>query len=100
MKNTIAKIWSSVLTDEDYTFIKGYLMADGNLADLAAMLDVPLQQLEFNLDELRRKINHIDENITDQFCAYLLELESRKVISCEIYKSLVSEYMRVAGQRK
>lgn len=63
-----ARSWLNLLSDEDLTFIKRFILASGSLKDLAGMYGISYPTIRLRLDRLIAKIKVIDsQEITSDF---------------------------------
>lgn len=67
--------WTRILTEEDWQFLKRFLLASGSLKDLASEYDISYPTVRSRLDRLMEKIRAADRPGSDDgFKLYLRSL--------------------------
>ncbi len=81
--------WIYALQEEDFHFIKRFLLASGSLKALACEYGISYPTVRIRLDRLIAKIKAVeDQNQTDAFQRYLGILLAEGTISAETAKKL------------
>lgn len=62
MANTKHEQWLNLLTDEDMTFIKRFVLASGSLKEMAKIYGITYPTVRLRLDKLIAKIEVLDES--------------------------------------
>lgn len=95
MRATKAPPWLAHLEDEDYAFIKRFLLASGSLKDLAAAYDVSYPTIRLRLDRLLERIQSLEERPpADAFDAHIRQL----VAEGEVKPKLAKELLRIHNE--
>jgi len=94
--------WLAHLEDEDYQFIKRFLLASGSLKELAASYQVSYPTIRLRLDRLLERVRALDETPpADAFDAKVRLLVADGEISTALGKELIRIHRSVAkGGRK
>ena len=87
--------WLAQLEDEDYQFIKRFLLTSGSLKDLAASYDVSYPTIRLRLDRLLARIRSLDERPpADAFDARVRQL----VADGDMKPKVAKELLRIHNQ--
>lgn len=82
--------WLARLEDEDYEFIKRFLLASGSLKDLAQQYEVSYPTIRLRLDRLIERIKALDASpVADAFDAKVRLLVSGGEITPRLGKDLL-----------
>ena len=94
--------WLAHLDDEDYQFIKRFVLASGSLKELAAIYGVSYPTIRLRLDQLIERIRTLDETPPrDAFDARVRVLVAEGQLSTERGKELLRIHNTVVkGARK
>ena len=94
--------WLVHLQDEDYQFIKRFLLASGSLKELAATYEVSYPTIRLRLDRLLERIRMLDETPpSDDFDARIRVLVADGELSTSLAQDLLRIHNRVVkGGRK
>ena len=94
--------WLAHLEDEDYQFIKRFLLASGSLKELAASYQVSYPTIRLRLDRLLERVRALDEAPpADAFDAKVRVLVADGQISTTLGKELLRTHRSVLkGARK
>ncbi|MGH9220033.1 MAG: DUF2089 family protein [Vicinamibacterales bacterium] len=87
-----APAWLARLEDEDYQFIKRFLLASGSLKELAESYGVSYPTIRLRLDRMLERVKALDEDPpTDAFDAKVRSL----VADAKMETALARELLRV-----
>jgi hypothetical protein len=87
--------WIELLSDEDRTFLKRFLLNSGSLKDLAGAYGVSYPTVRQRLDRLIDKVKVIDQlEGTDAFERVLRGMLAEGAISLEAFKGLLAAYRK------
>lgn len=94
--------WLAHLEEEDYQFIKRFLLASGSLKELAESYGVSYPTIRLRLDRLLERVKVLDEDPpTDAFDAKVRSLVAEDMISTALAKELLRVHRSVMkGGRK
>ena len=82
--------WLEHLDDEDYQFIKRFVLASGSLKELAAAYDVSYPTIRLRLDQLIDRIRTLDKTPpADAFDARVRVLVAQGELSTQLAKDLL-----------
>lgn len=94
--------WLAHLADEDYQFIKRFILASGSLKELAAGYGVSYPTIRLRLDQLIERIRKLDASPpSDAFDARVRLLVASGALTPELAKDLLRVHNTVVkGGRK
>jgi len=94
--------WLQHLEEEDYQFMKRFLLASGSLKELADLYGVSYPTIRLRLDRLIERIRTLDEHApADAFQARIRLLITDGEMSAKLGKELLQLHKSVAkGSRK
>ena len=96
MSATELPSWLAHLEDEDYQFIKRFLLASGSLKELAASYQVSYPTIRLRLDRLLERVRALDAAPpADAFDAKVRLLVTAGQISISLGKELLRIHRRV-----
>ena len=87
--------WVSVLSDEDFHFIKRFILASGSLKELAKQYQVSYPTLRIRLNRLIEKIDVADDPDSDN--PFLLEIRlmvADGTLTQAAAKALINAYIK------
>lgn len=90
--------WTTTLDEEDWNFIKRFILCSGSLKEMAKYYDVTYPTVRLKLDRLINKIEISDNTKNDSFVSLLKSFVLDDKIEYDIAKILISEYRK--GERK
>jgi hypothetical protein len=95
-------IWLGHIEDEDYQFIKRFLLASGSLKDLAQLYQVSYPTIRLRMDRLIQRIQAFDKDApTDAFDAKVRLLVADGELPAKLGKDLLRVHNNVIkGVRK
>ena len=86
--------WMEQLTDEDFTFIKKFLIASGSLKEMAKQYGVTYPTVRLRLDRLIQKIQMSDNSTEKPYIELIKSLAIDGKIDYHTAKILISEYKK------
>ena len=87
--------WLEVLDDEDFAFMKRFVLLSGSLKDLAEAYDVSYPTVRLRLDRLIQKLKIADsERIQDPFERMLREQFADGKFDASTFKQLLAAYQQ------
>lgn len=86
--------WASYLEDEDWLFIKQFLLASGSLKDMAAYYDVTYPTIRLKLDRLIQKIKLSDNPNEDDFIVKIKQMALNDQLDFQVAKTIINEYRK------
>lgn len=94
--------WLAHLEDEDYQFIRRFLLASGSLKELAESYGVSYPTIRLRLDRLLDRVKALDDDPpTDAFDAKIRSLVAEGTMGTAIAKELLRVHRSVVkGGRK
>jgi hypothetical protein len=93
--------WTEVLNDEDWSFIKRFVLASGSLKDLAAGYGISYPTIRQRLDRLMAKIQALEsEESADDFEYLLRALYAEGRVEKEHFKELLAAHRREMRRKK
>ena len=97
-----APAWLAHLEDEDYQFIKRFLLASGSLKELAESYGVSYPTIRVRLDRLLERVKALDDDPpTDAFDAKVRSLVADDQLTTAMAKELLRVHRSVMkGGRK
>ena len=88
-----AKGWTELLTDEDLSFIKRFVLASGSLKEIAGIYGITYPTVRLRLDRLIQKIKILDEHQDlSRFERLLRTLYAESKIDVNTFKALLSSH--------
>lgn len=84
--------WMENLDDEDFTFIKNFLLSSGSLKDVAKLYGVSYPTVRLRLDRLIQKIQLSTQSENDPFILLVQKMAIQEKIGLETAKTLLSAY--------
>ena len=102
MVHVAVPAWLAHLEDEDYQFLKRFLLASGSLKELAEGYGVSYPTIRVRLDRLLERVRALDEDPpTDAFDAKVRTLVADGELSTSMAKDLLRVHRTVIkGARK
>ena len=91
-------IWLSSLEDEDFAFIKRFILASGSLKEIANQYGVTYPTVRLRLDRLIEKIKLRDNNTEDPYIMVIKNLAIKNKLDYETAKLLISEYKKTTKE--
>lgn len=85
--------WLESLENEDYEFIRKFVLYSGSLKDLAKDYNVSYPTMRTRLDKLIKKIE-INNQINDSYISLIKKLALDEKIDFETAKVLIDEYRK------
>ena len=95
MASNEVPLWLSKLEDEDYKFIKKFLLASGSLKEIAKSYQVTYPTIRLRLDRLIKKIQLNESQSKDPYIELIKKLAIEEEISFETTKILINGYKQV-----
>lgn len=94
MANDSIPSWLGALDDEDYVFIKRFMLSSGSLKEIAQSYGVTYPTVRLRLDRLIQKIQISDEHTNEPYVSLIKKLAVNEKIDFETAKLLISEYKK------
>lgn len=85
--------WLEDLEDNDYTFMKKFILASGSLKELAKEYNISYPTVRLKLDRLIQKIKS-NENEDSEYVRLIKGLAIEGKVSAEAAKILITEYRK------
>mgnify|MGYP002515312971 CR=1 FL=1 len=92
MENEIPK-WIMELDENDYTFMKNFILASGSLKELAKQYNISYPTVRSKLDKLIKKIEVNDTN-DSEYIHLIKNLAIEGKLSSEAAKILINEFRK------
>lgn len=89
--------WMEVLEDEDFTFIKNFVLNSGSLKEIAKIYDVTYPTVRLRLDRLIQKIK-ISETKEQPYVTLIKRMALEDKIDFDTAKILIQEYKKQGGK--
>lgn len=86
--------WFRALDDEDYVFIKRFIISSGSLKEIATSYGVTYPTVRLRLDRLIQKIKISDDQSNEPYVSLIKKLAVDEKIDFDTAKLLISEYKR------
>lgn len=86
--------WLSSLEDEDFSFIRRFLLASGSLKEMARQYQVTYPTVRLRLDRLIQKIKACEEADSDPYVALVKNLAIQDKLDFDTAKVLITEYKK------
>jgi hypothetical protein len=86
--------WASDLRDEDFAFIKRFVLASGSLKEIAESYKVSYPTVRLKLDRLIQKITLSESERDDMYVAFIKNMALDQKISVEAAKLLINMYKK------
>jgi len=93
----IPLIWTNNLEDEDWSFIKRFILASGSLKEMANQYDVSYPTVRLKLDRIIQKINITDHSEEDSFIEMIKRFAINDKLDYDIAKTIINEYREKKG---
>jgi len=85
--------WLSVLSEEDFQFIKRFILASGSLKDLAKQYKISYPTMRIRLNRLIDKINAVDDpELKDPFLLKIRLMVADGMLAHNAGKMIIKEY--------
>jgi hypothetical protein len=86
--------WTALLEEEDWLFIKRFLLTSGSLKEIANYYNVTYPTVRLRLDRLISKIQISDSNSDDSFVSMIKKYTIDDKIEYDVAKHIISEYRK------
>ena len=83
-----------VITEEDLSFIKRFLLASGSLKEIAIQYEVTYPTVRLRLDKLIQKIKLTEQTEQDPYIAVIKRLAVNDKLEFDTAKILIEEYKK------
>jgi|GEM_PF-5285430 len=87
--------WMALLDDEDWNFIKNFILSSGSLKEMAIQYEVSYPTVRLRLDKLIQKITISNTN-PEPYVALVKKLALNEKIDFGTAKLLIGEYRRTS----
>ena len=95
MSQSAAERWTELLSDEDRTFVKRFILTSGSLKELAAAYDVTYPTVRLRLDRLIEKIKVFDKkDAADDYERLLRGLYAEGRFDASTFRQLLKRYQQ------
>jgi hypothetical protein len=96
----MAESWLEMLSDEDASFIKRFVLASGSLKDLAKAYGISYPTVRIRLDRLIGKIQVLDsQEIVSEFERTLRARYAEGKVDMETLKALLAAHQKELGNQ-
>ncbi|MCH9276678.1 DUF2089 domain-containing protein [Bifidobacterium amazonense] len=92
MNTPIVPPWMSNLDDDDFTFIKKFLLASGSMKEVAAEYGVSYPTIRLRLDRLIQKIRLGERTESDPYITLVKRLAVDDKLDFDTAKILITAY--------
>lgn len=86
--------WASNLEDEDWSFMKQFILASGSLKDLADYYEVSYPTIRLKLDRLIQKVQLSDNPNEDPFITKIKQMVLNEQLDFQVAKTIINEYRK------
>jgi hypothetical protein len=94
-------VWTRALTDEDWHFVRRFVLASGSLKELAAEYDISYPTVRARLDRLIAKVRAAEDlKQADSLRLLLRSLVIDGHLSAAIAREILKEHEKLLGERK
>ena len=91
----VQRAWYGELSEEDFTFIKRFILASGSLKEIAKQYGITYPTVRIRLDRLIEKIKVLDrEDISDEFERILRARYAEGRVDKSSFKALLSAHRK------
>ena len=95
MSQSESQHWIELLSDEDRTFVKRFILTSGSLKELAAAYGITYPTVRLRLDRLIEKIKVFDKNDTaDDYERLLRGLYAEGRFDASTFRQLLKHYQQ------
>ena len=91
--------WLEDLDDNDYTFMKKFILASGSLKELAKEYNISYPTVRLKMDRLIQKIKTNDSE-DSSYVRMIKSLAIDGKVSADAAKILINEYRKIEGEEK
>lgn len=91
--------WLNDLDEEDFSFIKKFLLSSGSLKEMATLYSVSYPTVRLRLDRLIRKIKITEDRTEEPYIALIKKMAVNEKIDFDTAKLLISEYRKQKENR-
>lgn len=91
--------WLEDLDDNDYTFMKKFILASGSLKELAKEYNISYPTVRLKMDRLIQKIKTNDSE-DSSYVRMIKSLAIDGKVSADAAKVLINEYRKIEGEGK
>ncbi|MEQ6391351.1 DUF2089 family protein [Bacillaceae bacterium S4-13-58] len=92
--------WASNLEEEDWGFIKNFILSSGSLKEVASHYDVSYPTVRLRLDKLIQKVKLNDDISNEPYISLIKKLAINDKIDIDTTKLLISEYKKTMRGEK
>lgn len=86
--------WLINLDDEDFEFIKKFILTSGSLKEIATLYEVSYPTVRLRLDKLIQKIQINDKTLNEPFISFIKELALNEKVDLDTAKLIINEYKK------
>lgn len=86
--------WLNDLDEEDFSFIKKFLLSSGSLKEMATLYGVSYPTVRLRLDRLIQKIKITEDRTEEPYIALIKKMAVNEKIDFDTAKLLISEYRK------
>jgi len=91
--------WLNDLDEEDFSFIKKFLLSSGSLKEMATLYGVSYPTVRLRLDRLIQKIKITEDRTEEPYIALIKKMAVNEKIDFDTAKLLISEYRKQKENR-
>ncbi|MDD4070164.1 MAG: DUF2089 family protein [Candidatus Izemoplasmatales bacterium] len=86
--------WTSLLEEEDWNFIKQFVLYSGSLKEMAKYYDVTYPTVRLRLDRIIQKIQLTEKSEDDEFVVMIKKLTIDDQLDYKIARKIITEYRK------
>lgn len=91
--------WMSGLDDDDFAFMRRFMLASGSLKEVARQYGVSYPTVRLRLDRLIQKIQISEETAQEPYVALIKRLAVDGRMDVDAAKLLIGEYKKLSGRK-
>ncbi|HHT39287.1 MAG: DUF2089 family protein [Acholeplasmatales bacterium] len=86
--------WTALLEEEDWNFIKQFVLYSGSLKEMAKYYDVTYPTVRLRLDRIIQKIQLTEKSEDDEFVIMIKKLTIDDQLDYKIARKIITEYRK------
>ena len=94
MSDTQIPKWAAALSEEDFSFIRKFILASGSLKEMADNYKVSYPTMRLKLDRLIQKVELSENEKEDGYISFIKNLALDERISVEAAKLIIACYKK------
>lgn len=92
--------WVANLDEEDWNFIKNFILSSGSLKKVASQYTVSYPTVRLRLDKLIQKIELNDDLSSEPYISLIKKLAINDKIDVDTTKLLINEYKKIMRRER